>query len=83
MDLSGKTVIITGASRGIGEAAARHLAELGAGVVLAARSGEAISKIASEINAAGGAASPAQVVEVGCSCCSARRAWHVAVMRAW
>ena len=56
MDLSGKTVIITGASRGIGEAAARHLAELGAGVVLAARSGEAISKIASEINAAGGAA---------------------------
>lgn len=56
MDLSGKTVVITGASRGIGEAAARHLAELGASVVLAARSGEVITKIASEIEAAGGAA---------------------------
>lgn len=37
-DLTGKTAIITGASRGIGEATARHLSALGAQVVLAARS---------------------------------------------
>jgi NAD(P)-dependent dehydrogenase (short-subunit alcohol dehydrogenase family) len=56
-DFQGKTAIITGASRGIGEAAARHLAELGANVVLAARSGSAISKIADEIRDQGGEAS--------------------------
>nr|WP_043918862.1 SDR family oxidoreductase [Jannaschia aquimarina] len=49
MDLEGKTVIVTGASRGIGEASARHLASLGANVVLAARSGDAVTKIAVEI----------------------------------
>lgn len=48
-DLSGKTAIITGASRGIGEATARHLAELGMNVVLAARSEGEITRIASEI----------------------------------
>lgn len=53
-DLSGKTVVITGASKGIGEAAARHLASLDAKVVLAARTETAINAIAQEINAAGG-----------------------------
>ena len=48
--LSGKCVIITGASRGIGEAAARYLADAGADVVLAARSAGDIERIASEIN---------------------------------
>lgn len=55
-DVSGKTIIITGASRGIGEATARHCAEHGATVVLAARSKERIETIATEINAAGGKA---------------------------
>ena len=55
--LSGKTIVITGASRGIGEATARHFASLGAQVVLAARSADAIETIAAEIRAAGGAAS--------------------------
>ncbi|MGR3540973.1 MAG: SDR family NAD(P)-dependent oxidoreductase [Hasllibacter sp.] len=55
-DLSGTTAIVTGASRGIGEAAARHLAELGAHVVLAARSAADIERIAGEIGAAGGRA---------------------------
>lgn len=54
-DLSQKHVVITGASRGIGEAAARHFASLGAKVSLLARSKERISSIASEI---GGSAQP-------------------------
>ncbi|MEM8592829.1 MAG: SDR family oxidoreductase [Pseudomonadota bacterium] len=54
--VTGKSVIITGASRGIGAAAARHIAELGGRVLLAARSEAAISSIAGEIRAAGGEA---------------------------
>ncbi len=49
--LSGKTAIITGASRGVGAATARHLESLGCNVSLAARSREAIEQIASEIGA--------------------------------
>lgn len=49
-----RTVLITGASRGIGEAAARHFAAGGANVVLTARSGDDIERIAAEIDAAGG-----------------------------
>lgn len=52
--LSQKTVIITGASRGIGEATARHLASQGAKVFLAARSLEALESIAQEIRNSGG-----------------------------
>nr|WP_298362409.1 SDR family oxidoreductase [uncultured Litoreibacter sp.] len=55
-DLKDKTAVITGASRGIGEAAARHLAKLGAKVVLAARSTADIEAIATEITDAGGQA---------------------------
>lgn len=51
MDMGGKTVIITGASRGIGEAAARAFAQNGANVALVARSEAEISKIAAEIGA--------------------------------
>lgn len=49
MGLSGKTVLITGASRGIGAAAAREFAEAGAKVALVARSAEAIAELAGEI----------------------------------
>ncbi|GFE65340.1 SDR family oxidoreductase [Litoreibacter roseus] len=55
-NLDGKSVVITGASRGIGEATARHMAELGAKVVLAARSGDDIERIAEDITQAGGTA---------------------------
>jgi len=48
-DLSGKTVMITGASRGIGEAAARLFAKAGANIALLARSREAIADLAGEI----------------------------------
>ncbi|WP_299349659.1 SDR family oxidoreductase [uncultured Shimia sp.] len=49
MDMTGKTALITGASRGIGESAARVFAEAGANVVLVARSSDDIERIASEI----------------------------------
>ncbi|WP_428929831.1 SDR family oxidoreductase [Marinibacterium sp. SX1] len=55
-DLNGKTAIITGASRGIGEETARYLASLGAHIILAARSKDRITAIADEIKAGGGAA---------------------------
>jgi len=50
-DLMGKTALITGASRGIGDATARQFAALGAKVVLAARSGDAVADIAKDIGA--------------------------------
>ncbi len=49
IDLSNKTALITGAGRGIGEAAARKLAEYGANVVLTARSLKNVEQIADEI----------------------------------
>ncbi|KAA0912697.1 SDR family oxidoreductase [Aquicoccus porphyridii] len=47
--LTGKTALITGASRGIGEAAARLFADEGAQVVLAARTETDIARIAEDI----------------------------------
>jgi NAD(P)-dependent dehydrogenase (short-subunit alcohol dehydrogenase family) len=49
MKLTGQSVLITGASRGIGEAAARAFAKAGAKVMLAARSTTEIKRIAAEI----------------------------------
>src|SRR6185295_12472466 len=47
--LQGKVVIVTGASSGVGEAAARQFAKAGAKVVLAARSTGKIEALAREI----------------------------------
>ncbi|MCO6450057.1 MAG: glucose 1-dehydrogenase [Caldilineales bacterium] len=55
-DLTGKTAIITGASRGIGEAIARAYAGAGACVVLSSRKLEGLEEVAASIRAAGGQA---------------------------
>lgn len=54
--LSGKVVLVTGASRGIGAAAATALGAAGAAVILAARDGPLAKAVAKGIAAAGGRA---------------------------
>lgn len=54
--LAGKVAIVTGASRGIGAAAAAALSEAGASVTLVARSKAQAQENAAQINAAGGKA---------------------------
>src|SRR5690625_7221431 len=66
--LEEKVAVVTGASRGIGAAAARHLAEAGAAVALLARSEEPCRVLAEEIQAAGGRA-----IAVGCDVSSGKR----------
>ena len=51
--LSGKTAIVTGASRGIGAAIAHRLCEAGASVVLCSRSVEAVGQIADTLEEKG------------------------------
>jgi NADP-dependent 3-hydroxy acid dehydrogenase YdfG len=48
--IEGKVVVITGASSGLGEAAARHLAERGAKLVLGARRIDRLNAIARELS---------------------------------
>jgi NAD(P)-dependent dehydrogenase (short-subunit alcohol dehydrogenase family) len=56
--LAGRVAVITGASRGIGAATAAAIAAAGAHVVLAARDRQALDRVASEIEDAGGRATP-------------------------
>jgi NAD(P)-dependent dehydrogenase (short-subunit alcohol dehydrogenase family) len=55
-DLSGRVAVVTGGNTGLGEAFARALAEVGANVVLAARTRERSEAVATEIRASGGEA---------------------------
>jgi NADP-dependent 3-hydroxy acid dehydrogenase YdfG len=55
-NIEGKVVVITGASSGLGESTARHLAELGATVVLGARRKDRLDTITKDIVAKGGKA---------------------------
>ena len=52
--LSGRTALVTGASRGIGAATAKALAAAGAHVILVARKVKALEAVEDEIHAAGG-----------------------------
>ena len=68
MNLKNKTILITGASRGIGEAIAVRCAKDGANIAIAAKTAEAhpklqgtIFSVAEEIEKAGGKALPLQV----------------------
>ena len=63
--VSGKTVLVTGASYGLGEATARKLGAGGATVLLVARSAERLAALVASINAGGGraAAYPADLTD--------------------
>jgi len=56
IDLSGRTAVITGASRGLGEAMSLALAEAGAAIALVARDVERLKSVKSAIGAKGGTA---------------------------
>jgi len=56
--LDGRVAVVTGASSGLGEATARHLASLGAAVVLGARRTDRLAKVSAEVVALGQRALP-------------------------
>jgi NAD(P)-dependent dehydrogenase (short-subunit alcohol dehydrogenase family) len=62
-DLKGKTAIVTGSTRGIGEAIAHRMAEHGANVAISSRKADACDKTAGEINAK----YPGQAIAVPCN----------------
>ena len=55
-NIAGKVIVITGASSGLGEAAARHLSAQGATVMLGARRANRIQALADELVGRGGKA---------------------------
>ena len=55
-DLTGKIALVTGASRGIGEAIAKLLAEQGAHVIVSSRKLDGCQAVADQITADGGSA---------------------------
>ena len=61
MELQGRRVLVTGASRGIGEALARRFAAAGAQLALVARSERPLKALASEV---GGVAFPADLADI-------------------
>lgn len=82
-DLSGRHLLVTGASRGLGRASAERLAALGAEVTLAARDAAALAEVRAGIEAAGGTAhaavadatDPDQVAELAAAADAAAPLW--------
>lgn len=64
VDMSGKTVVITGATAGLGLAAARQLAELGARVVIVGRNPEKTQRVQDEIRTATGSDVSFQIADL-------------------
>jgi NAD(P)-dependent dehydrogenase (short-subunit alcohol dehydrogenase family) len=58
MSVNGKVGIVTGAGSGLGEASAKRLAREGAKLIVADRNQENVERVASEIRAQGGDATP-------------------------
>src|ERR1700761_2803771 len=56
IDLSGRTAVITGASRGLGEAMAKALAQAGAHIALVARDVQKLEAVRAAITEKGGTA---------------------------
>ena len=63
-NIQDKVVVITGASSGLGEAAARHLSALGAKVVLGARRMDRLATLASDLGLPDGAVAQTDVTDV-------------------
>ena len=63
-DMNGRVVVLTGASSGIGAAAAIELGRAGATVVPVGRSAERLAAVAAQVEAAGGTAATPEVVDL-------------------
>jgi NAD(P)-dependent dehydrogenase (short-subunit alcohol dehydrogenase family) len=63
--LDGRTAILTGVGPGVGEHVAKAYAELGANVVISARSQDRLDRIAAQINAGRGGRAVAVAVDAG------------------
>lgn len=63
--LNGRTAILTGVGPGVGEHVAKAYAELGANVVISARSSDRLERIARDINALGGGRALAVAADAG------------------
>src|SRR5277367_3568658 len=64
IDLTGRTAVITGGSRGLGEAMAKALSEAGANIALVARDTKRLESVRDDIVAQGGTAAFIYVADV-------------------
>lgn len=80
MELAGKRVLLTGATGGLGEAAARELAGQGAVLLLSARNSEQLAALAAELPGAGHEALPADLAELGAAESLVARAGRIDVL---
>jgi gluconate 5-dehydrogenase len=71
-DLSGRTALVTGSSRGIGAALAAGLADAGARVVLNGRDTATLARARDELARRGGATVYARCTGSRCSTCRSR-----------